>query len=107
LDSTKFDAAIAKEPGAASRLFTADNGVSARMGDYIKARLADNGEIAARDATITARRKDIDSQKKALDARMATFQARYQKQFSALDSLLTQMQSTSTYLTQQLSNLSK
>ena len=106
LDSTKFDAAIAKEPGAASRLFTADNGVAARMGDYIRARLADNGEFAARDATITARRKDIDKQKQVLETRMATFQARYQKQFSALDSLLTQMQSTSTYLTQQLSKSS-
>jgi flagellar hook-associated protein 2 len=106
MDNTKFDAAIAKEPGAASRLFTADNGVAVRMGDYIKARLADNGEIAARDASMATKRKDIDKQKQALDARMAVFQARYQKQFSALDSMLTQMQQTSSYLTQQLSNLS-
>jgi flagellar hook-associated protein 2 len=107
LDSAKFDAAIAKEPGAASRLFTSDTGVASRMDGYIKARLAENGEIAARDATIASRRKDIDKQKQVLDARMVAFQARYQKQFSALDSLLTQMQSTSSYLTQQLSNLSK
>ncbi len=33
---------------------------------------------------------------------MASFQARYQKQFTSLDTLLSQMQSTSTYLTQQL-----
>ena len=33
---------------------------------------------------------------------MAVLQARYLKQFNALDSLLTQMQSTSSYLTQQL-----
>jgi flagellar hook-associated protein 2 len=105
LDNAKFDAAIAKEPGAASRLFTTDNGVAARMGKFIEARLADNGEIAARDATIAAKRKDIDKQKQALETRMASFQARYLKQFNALDSLLTQMQSTSTYLTQQLSNL--
>ena len=36
---------------------------------------------------------------------MVVFQARYLKQFNALDSLLTQMQSTSSYLTQQLSNI--
>ena len=34
---------------------------------------------------------------------MAAVQARYQKQFSALDRLLTQMQSTSSYLAKQLS----
>ena len=67
--------------------------------------LADDGEVAARDATMAARRKDIDKQKQALEARMVVFQARYLKQFNALDSLLTQMQSTSSYLTQQLSNI--
>lgn len=107
LDNTKFDAAIAKEPGAASRLFTADNGIAVRMGAYLDARLADTGELAARDATMKAKGKDIDKQKQALETRMAAFQARYLKQFNALDSLLTQMQSTSSYLTQQLSNLSK
>jgi flagellar hook-associated protein 2 len=79
--------------------------VSGRMSDYIDGRLADDGEVAARDATMAARRKDIDKQKQALEARMVVFQARYLKQFNALDSLLTQMQSTSSYLTQQLSNI--
>jgi flagellar hook-associated protein 2 len=106
LDNTKFDAAIVRDPAAASRLFTADNGIASRMGDYVKARLATTGEFAARDATITAKRKDIATQKQTLETRMAAYQARYLKQFNALDSLLTQMQSTSTYLTQQLSNLS-
>jgi len=107
LDNAKFDAAISKDPNAASRLFTADNGITVRMGAYIDARLADTGELAARDVTMKARGKDIDSQKAKLDARMAAFQARYQKQFSALDTLLTQMQQTSSYLTQQLANLPK
>jgi len=106
LDNTKFDAAIAKDPAAASRLFTADGGLGTRMGDYVKARLASTGEFAARDATITAKRKDIDARKQALETRMESYQARYLKQFNALDSLLTKMQSTSSYLTQQLSNLS-
>jgi len=105
LDNTRFDAAIANEPGAASRLFTAESGIALRMGSYLDARLADTGELAARDVTMKARGKDIDSQKQALEARMTAFQARYLKQFNALDSLLTQMQTTSSYLTQQLSNL--
>jgi flagellar hook-associated protein 2 len=105
LDTAKFDAAVAREPGAVSRLFTSQGGLSARMGDYIEARLNEDGEIAARDATIAARRKDIDKQKQVLDARMATYEARYRKQFNSLDGLLTRLQSTSSYLTQQLANL--
>jgi flagellar hook-associated protein 2 len=107
LDATKFDAAVANEPGAVGRLFSSDNGVAIRMGAFIDGRLADDGEIAARDATIAARRKDIDKQKQTLEARMQVFQARYLKQFNALDSLLTQMQSTSSYLTQQLASISR
>ena len=105
LDTTKFDAAVAIEPGAVARLFASESGVAERMSEYIDGRLADDGEVAARDATMAARRKDIDKQKQALEARMVVFQARYLKQFNALDSLLTQMQSTSSYLTQQLSNI--
>ena len=56
--------------------------------------------------------KDLDGQlpkltslKEALELRMAAVQARYLKQFTALDSMLTSMQQTSNYLTQQLANL--
>jgi flagellar hook-associated protein 2 len=37
---------------------------------------------------------------------MTVIQARYLKQFTALDSLLTQMQSTSSYLATQLNQIS-
>lgn len=107
LDNTRFDAAIGKDPAAASRLFASEKGLALRMGAYLDARLADTGELAARDATMKARGKLIDEQKAALETRMVAFQARYQKQFSSLDTLLTQMQQTSSYLTQQLSNLSR
>ena len=73
LDAAKFDAALAKDPGAVSRLFTLeDRAWPTRLGDYLKDRLADGGEIAARDASIAARRKDTrPAAKSALDARMA------------------------------------
>lgn len=104
LDSAKFDAALARDPAAVSRLFTADKtGLAVKLDGFIKDRLADGGEIAARDASIAAKRKEITSAKADVDARMALVQARYLKQFNALDGLLSQMQSTATYLTKQLS----
>ena len=47
--------------------------------------------------------KDLDS----LDARMEKVSARYTAQFTSMDTLVAQMQSTSNYLSQQLSALSK
>jgi flagellar hook-associated protein 2 len=107
LDAARFDAVLAKDPTAVSRLFTLeDKGISTRLDTYIKDRLADGGEIAARDASIAVRRKELTSAKASVDTRMQLIQARYLKQFNALDTMLSQMQSTSSYLTQQLSNLS-
>jgi flagellar hook-associated protein 2 len=107
LDAAKFDAALAKDPAAVSRLFTTeDKGVASKLDTFIKDRLAEGGEIAARDASIAARRKDVARAKEALDARMVQVQARYMKQFQALDTMLSRMQSTSSYLGQQLANIS-
>jgi len=107
LDATKFDAAMAKDPAAVSRIFASDtNGVAVKLDKFITDRLATNGEIAARDASIASRQKDLANAKTAVDDRMEVIQARYMKQFNALDTMLSQMQSTASYLTQQLSKSS-
>jgi flagellar hook-associated protein 2 len=106
MDAVKFAAAMKADPTAASQLFTSTKGISLRMDGVLTQHLAKTGDLAARDANIAAGRKDLDKQKTALDARMQVLQTRYTAQFSALDSLLTQMNSTSTYLTQQLSKSS-
>jgi flagellar hook-associated protein 2 len=49
--------------------------------------------------------KDIGDQRTALNDRLAELQDRYLKQFNALDTLLAQLQSTSSFLTQQFANL--
>ena len=42
-----------------------------------------------------------------MNLRLAQIEARYRKQFTALDGLLSQMQSTSSYLSQQLQSIAK
>ena len=103
VDQTKYDAALAAAPTALSQVFASPQGLATRIDGFLKSKLATEGEIAVRDAGITSRRKDLTRQREALDARMVVVQARYSKQFNALDSLLANMQSQSTYLAQQLS----
>ncbi len=48
---------------------------------------------------------DIDDDRDRLDRQIAMIEERYRAQFAALDIMLTQLQSTSSYLTQQLASL--
>jgi flagellar hook-associated protein 2 len=102
LDQKRFDAAIADKPRSVASVFASEKGLAVQMDAFLTARLASTAELAARDATLTVKRKDLVKQQQALDARMTVVQARYSKQFNSLDSLLTQLQSTSSYLTRQL-----
>ena len=59
-------------------------------------------DLAARDATMKARGKVIDEQKQALEEPHDGLPGALSQAVQLLDSLLTQMQTTSSYLTQQL-----
>ncbi|MEO6185139.1 MAG: flagellar filament capping protein FliD [Steroidobacteraceae bacterium] len=102
LDAAKFQTAMTANSTAVSQLFGSTNGVATQMDKYLESQLSTSGAIAARTAGIDVQRKDLVSRQDALNARMVVYQARYQKQFTALDSMLSQLQSTSSYLTQQL-----
>ncbi|MEO6078233.1 MAG: flagellar filament capping protein FliD [Steroidobacteraceae bacterium] len=102
LDTTKFQAAMNANSTAVSTLFGSTNGVAAQLSKFLEAELASTGGIASRTAVNATQRKDLVARSEALNARIQVIQARYLKQFTALDSLLSNMQSTSSYLTQQL-----
>ena len=68
--------------------------------------LGSEGMLSSRTGGITSSIKDIGNRRDALNTRLAIVQARYQKQFSALDLTISNMNKTSAYLTQQLANLS-
>jgi flagellar hook-associated protein 2 len=55
-----------------------------------------------RTASLQASKKSYEKDQAALDARMELVKARYTKQFIAMDQLLTNLQSTGSYLAQQL-----
>jgi flagellar hook-associated protein 2 len=63
------------------------------------------GAIATRTSGINKTIKDIGKQRDAVNVRLAMIQQNYTQQFTALDTMLSSMNATSTYLTQQLNNL--
>lgn len=105
IDTAKLSKALAADPDAIAELFGSESGVAARLYTQIADRLATDGDIDSRNTRLGRELKDISRDKEALTVRMVQIEARYRKQFTALDSLLAQMQSTSSYLTQQLASL--
>jgi len=67
--------------------------------------LANDGALSGRTNGLNSSIKDIAKQRDTLEARLGNLEARYRKQFSALDTMLGNMNQTSTYLTQQLASL--
>ena len=69
--------------------------------------LAGDGVLVSRTNGINKSITDIGSRRTTLQARLVGIEQRYRMQYSALDAMLTSMNQTSTYLTQQLANLPK
>ena len=96
---------MSKDRTAVAKVFGGDNGVAARLSTDLTNFLKSDGAIDARTDSLNATLKKVQDDSVALDARMLVLQQRYTKQYTALDSLLTQLQSTSSYLTSQLASL--
>ena len=107
VDGSKLQAALTADGSSVARLFSGPQGIATRLNATATKLLESGGAIAARDTNLATAQKDVSTQQTALNARMAIVQARYLKQFNALDSLMSSLQSTANYLTQQLANTAK
>ncbi len=105
LDTTKLSKALSTDFGAVSTVFAASDGVAARLSTFVDAQLSSTASIATRNKTLTVQQKQITNDQADLQRRAQQLTARYQAQFTAMDSLLAGMQQTSSYLTQQLAGL--
>ena len=105
LDSSKLSSALQADPDGVKAMFAGTEGYATRLSTLLDGVLGSGGRIEAGTQSLQARLDDISDRRDALDLRMEAAQRRYLKQFTALDSLLGQLSSTSNYLTQQLANL--
>jgi len=80
-------------------------GYATILSNWSTAVLASDSIIAARTEGIGRSITDIEKRRADLEARLVNIEKRYRAQFSALDTMLSSMNSTSSFLTQQLANL--
>ena len=105
LDSDKLGKALSSDFDNIAKLFGSESGVAARLSSSLTARLADTADINLRTKALNAKSVSLQKDQAALETRMANVTARYNQQFNALDSLLSNMQQQSSFLTQQLSQI--
>jgi flagellar hook-associated protein 2 len=82
-------------------------GTATAMDELITNFLDSSGSISTRENGLTSDLEDISEQRSRLDLKISSLEARLVAQFSALDSLISQFNNTSSFLTQQLANLPK
>jgi len=80
-------------------------GVSARLSDLMSRILGSNSLIDSRLDSLSDKISSVADDRVSLDRRLTTLEARLRRQFTALDVLVAQLDTTSGFLTQQLENL--
>jgi flagellar hook-associated protein 2 len=108
LDTAKLDAALAVDPAAVDRLF--DKATTGSLGNVLSSRLEgavapNTGLLESRTKALNDRLKGLQTDRDRLDVRIARVEESYRRQFTALDGLVAQLQSTSSFLAQELARL--
>jgi flagellar hook-associated protein 2 len=104
VNGATLDAAFATDFDAIGELFAAED-VGVKLDEMLAPYLDSDGVFDSRTAGLKSSIDVINERREALNTRLVALQARYTKQFNALDSLLSQLQGTSNFLAQQLSRL--
>ncbi len=80
-------------------------GYAYTLNNLLTSVLAKDGQLESRKKGINSSIKDIETRRDTLQQRMPLQEARFRKQYSTLESTLSNMSKTSSYLNQQLANL--
>lgn len=102
LDSTKLSKAVAADPEAVANLVAA---VGKAFKEGTETLVGSTGTITAATDGAKSTIKTLTAAQERMQMRLESIEARYRKQFTALDSLVASMNTTSSYLTTQLAAL--
>lgn len=106
LDSSKLNSAVASNFSDVVNLFSSATGYATRFDTWATSVVQTGGLIDARTAALNTSVKGYNDQVSKLESRMTILQQQYTKTYSNLNMLLSNMNATSTYLTQQFSSSS-
>jgi len=108
-DTTKLQAALNAPTKDVASLFTSttsnNKGIAVRFNEMLDGIVGSSGLINSRTDGLSRSIKDIGNRRDVLSRRLVDVEARYRAQFTALDTLISSMNKTSAFLTQQLASI--
>ena len=106
VDTDKLDSSVSSSVTQTLSAFTTeDTGFGHRITAALDRYLQTDGYIDNREEAIDSRDRSIDVQIDRLESRMDQIETRYRRQFSAMDTMIAQLQSSGDYLLSSLSSL--
>ncbi|MCK9530858.1 MAG: flagellar filament capping protein FliD [Gammaproteobacteria bacterium] len=83
------------------------HGIAAQVDSLLTRMLDDKGLLSSRSKGLDNQVKDVMTQRETLERRMQMVEQRYIAQFTAMDTMIAKLNSTGSYLNQQLASLAK
>lgn len=102
IDESMLSDQLSEDFNAVGRLFADEGGFALRLDEVLEPFIETGGRLDDRTEGLEKSIELIADQRAALDVRLASVEARYLRQFSALDSIVAELSSTSDFLAQQL-----
>lgn len=109
IDDTKLKKALDENTASVRELLVGDGketGITTKIATEVKGYLADDGVIDSAQDNINATLKKLTKQYLAVSASIEDTVARYTAQFTQLDTMMSKLNNTSTYLSQQFTAMS-
>ena len=102
LDEDDLADAVASNFDDLSSIFAGDNGIASQLDDLLDSFLLSGGTIGIKEGILQEELSSIEDARLDLGYRLETIEARYRSQFAALDILVSQLNQTGNFLSQQL-----
>lgn len=107
VDDVKLQKALDGKFDNIAKLFSGADGFATRLSTATADMLGAKGVITSRTDGLNTSIKGLSARQAEVESRLALTEKRYRAQFTALDATISKMQSTSSFLTQQLTALAK
>ena len=105
LNAAQLAVALNTHFSAVSNLFSGKGGIASGLNTVLNAQLGGNGPIASLSQSLVQQNDALTQQSQQLSQQMSALQASLTQQYSSLNVLLSQLRSTSSYLTQAFATL--
>jgi flagellar hook-associated protein 2 len=104
-DPDKLNAALKSNPNAVQDLFAGTHGYASGLNKSLDSFTAASGIIGTREQSLNDSLSKLNTQQTQLDARMTVYETQLRHQYTALDTLMSKLNNTSSYLTGALAAL--